>query len=134
LEHDLVRKPVSTFRDHARDSFVIEACLECHAGVRRADHRRHAESSANEEDDMATAHQGGVHHESAAEHHEEAAKHHREAAKHHEDGEHERAAHHAHLAHAHSRHAADHGHEAAKHYAEHHADEHEDEEEEEEAA
>ena len=36
-------------------------------------------------------HQGGEHHETAADHHESAAHHHREAAKHYESGDHEKA-------------------------------------------
>jgi hypothetical protein len=79
--------------------------------------------SAPEQEDsnMSTkTHQGGEHHETAADHHESAAHHHREAAKHYESGDHEKAGHHAHVAHAHGLHATHHGHEAAKHHAENH--------------
>jgi hypothetical protein len=51
----------------------------------------------------------GGHHELAAEHHETAAHHHREAAKHYDEGDHEKAGHHAHVAHAHGLHATHHG-------------------------
>jgi hypothetical protein len=67
-------------------------------------------------------HHGSEHHETAAEHHESAAHHHREAAKHYDDGEHEKAGHHAHIAHAHGLHATHHAHEAAKQHAEHHGE------------
>ena len=78
-------------------------------------------ASEQEDDNMSTkAHQGGEHHETAADHHESAAHHHREAAKHYESGDHEKAGHHAHVAHAHGLHATHHGHEAAKHHAENH--------------
>jgi hypothetical protein len=79
--------------------------------------------SAHEQEDStmsAKTHQGGEHHETAADHHESAAHHHREAAKHYESGDHEKAGHHAHVAHAHGLHATHHGHEAAKHHAENH--------------
>jgi hypothetical protein len=74
-----------------------------------------------------TTHPGSEHHEAAAEHHESAAHHHREAAKLYDDGEPEKAGHHAHIAHAHGLQAAHHAQEAAKHHAVYHAelDEHE---------
>src|SRR4051794_40617412 len=78
-------------------------------------------ASEREDGNMSTkTHQGGEHHETAADHHESAAHHHREAAKHYEAGDHEKAGHHAHVAHAHGLHATHHGHEAAKHHAENH--------------
>jgi hypothetical protein len=79
--------------------------------------------SAYEQEDStmsAKTHQGGMHHETAADHHESAAHHHREAARHYDAGDHEKAGHHAHVAHAHGLHATHHGHEAAKHHAEKH--------------
>src|SRR5262249_24366611 len=60
------------------------------------------------------------HHNAAAEHHEMAAEHHRKAAEHHDDGNHEKAAHHAHVAQGHLHHATHHAAEAAKSHLEDH--------------
>jgi len=57
---------------------------------------------------------GAQYHLKAAEHHEYAARHHREAAKRYEEGNLDKAAHHAHLAHGHMLHATNGAQEAVK--------------------